>query len=71
MGLKRTGAGDFCAEDLCRAELVKQGANPDDIVYSVPQRPLKRDPAPVCTRCESRTTRDQFAPGTTWESDLQ
>ncbi|RPE41401.1 hypothetical protein EDD90_4486 [Streptomyces sp. Ag109_O5-1] len=28
VGLKKTGAGEFCAEDVCRAELVKQGANP-------------------------------------------
>ncbi|WP_369224789.1 RHS repeat domain-containing protein [Streptomyces sp. R39] len=71
VGLKKTGAGEFCAEDVCRAELVKQGADPEDIVYSVFQRPLKREPAPVCPRCESRTSRGQFAPGTTWESDLQ
>ncbi|WP_331721196.1 polymorphic toxin-type HINT domain-containing protein [Streptomyces sp. NBC_00454] len=70
VGMKKTGDGAFCAEDICRADLVARGAKPEDIVYSVPLRPLKRTPAPVCQRCESRTTRDQFAPGTTWESDL-
>ncbi|MFD6416138.1 polymorphic toxin-type HINT domain-containing protein [Streptomyces sp. NPDC060194] len=70
VNLKKSGDGDFCAEDMCRAELVAGGANPEDIVYSVPIRPLKQEPAPVCVRCEGRTTRDQFAPGTTWESDL-
>lgn len=71
VGMKRTGDGAFCAEDMCRADLVARGANPEDIVYSVPLRPLKRTSAPVCQRCEGRTTRDQFAPGTEWESDLE
>ncbi|MER7492532.1 putative T7SS-secreted protein [Streptomyces pharetrae] len=71
VGLKKTGDGDFCAEDLVRDELVSRGARPEDIVYGVPLRPLKRTPEPVCVRCESRTEREQFAPGTTWESDLQ
>ncbi|MEU0847396.1 putative T7SS-secreted protein [Streptomyces flaveolus] len=71
VGLKKTGAGDFCAEDLVRDELVRRGARPEDIIYSVPLRPLKRVPEAVCVRCEGRTLREQFAPGTTWESDLQ
>ncbi|MEU3659030.1 putative T7SS-secreted protein [Streptomyces sp. NPDC032940] len=71
VGLKKTGAGDFCAEDLVRDELVRKGAKPEDIIYSVPLRPLKRVPEAVCVRCEGRTLREQFAPGTTWESDLQ
>ncbi|MEV5547723.1 putative T7SS-secreted protein [Streptomyces sp. NPDC052309] len=71
VGLKKTGAGDFCAEDLVRDELVRKGARPEDIIYSVPLRPLKRVPEAVCVRCEGRTSREQFAPGTTWESDLQ
>ncbi|AIS01006.1 putative T7SS-secreted protein [Streptomyces glaucescens] len=71
VGLKKTGAGDFCAEDLVRDELVRKGARPEDIIYSVPLRPLKRVPEAVCVRCEGRTLREQFAPGTTWESDLQ
>ncbi len=70
VGLKRTGDGsDFCAEDICRKALEARGARPENIVYSVPIRPLKRVAALVCRRCESRTTRDQFAPGTKWESD--
>ncbi|MFC5056069.1 RHS repeat-associated core domain-containing protein [Saccharothrix xinjiangensis] len=70
VGLKKTGDGrGFCAEDICRAALIKDGARPEDIVYSEPVRPLSRGKEAVCVRCEGKFGRDVFASGTTFESD--
>ncbi|MEV0628661.1 polymorphic toxin-type HINT domain-containing protein [Nonomuraea wenchangensis] len=60
VGKKRSNSGDFCAEDIARDALVRQGSDPADIRYGHPQWPNRRQDAKVCSRCQGRIDESQF-----------
>jgi hypothetical protein len=64
-GVKKTGeAYGKCAEDLCVEAL---SGSPGNILLSPAIRPRTGEEVPVCRRCQTKYTRDQFPPGTPFE----
>lgn len=65
VGIKRSGQNyGKCAEDLCVEQL---GCDAKDVLFSRTIRPRTNEFKDVCKRCQTKYTRDQFAPGTLFE----
>jgi hypothetical protein len=56
-----------CAEDLAREALVGRGAKPENVRYSPAVRPRTDEVVPVCPRCQTQTTPDQYPPDVKWD----
>ncbi len=64
-GVKRSEeAYGKCAEDLCVEAL---GGRPADVLLSPAIRPRNMEVIPVCKRCQTKYTKDQFPPGTPFQ----
>jgi hypothetical protein len=64
-GVKKSGeAYGKCAEDLCVEAL---GGTPADVLLSPAIRPRTSEVVPVCKRCQTKYSKDQFPPGTSFE----
>lgn len=65
VGIKRSGENfGMCAEDLCVEQL---GGSRRDVLMSEAIRPRTNAVVPVCRRCQTKYTREQFPPGTPFE----
>jgi len=65
VGLKKTGENyGKCAEDLCADAL---GGPSEDILMSPAVRPRTMEVIPVCKRCQTKFSRNQFPPETPFE----
>jgi hypothetical protein len=65
VGVKRSGENyGKCAEDLCVEVL---GGQPGEVLISPAIRPRTNEVIPVCKRCQTKYSRDQFPPETPFE----
>ncbi|GII87462.1 hypothetical protein Ssi03_54520 [Sphaerisporangium siamense] len=66
VGKKRSGAGDFCAEDVGRDDAVSNGSDPRNLRYGHPGHPDSMKDADFCDRCRSRIDPSQVPPDRRW-----
>jgi hypothetical protein len=57
---KPKGSSEFCAEDLCELEAVKNGSSPGDLQFTEAMRPRDGEEVKICIRCQESYGLDQF-----------
>jgi|GEM_PF-2628658 len=65
VGTKKRGENyGKCAEDIAVEQL---GGNSDNVVFTEAYRPRTEETVPVCKRCQTKYSRDQFSEETQFE----